>query len=344
MAAKYGKAAETFFLFFALSFLLFAFLFPTCQLFPHSSSMSSTTCLKLKKEKSSMRPARQMFRWRQIWLLGFVFYVGCGFNSLITPHPPRLIQVAVNYLPHLVKGSRPQFPPAQVLVLLPVDKRNPYPAKNGALPAWQDNTAILGIWGINANEGVVRVNSGRLGAQRRMKAGISQNPDVPSAIFTHTNLPRTVQDALESHFREAGFPVRKASFSSLSEADTARENVHYALGCAIEQFSLVSLERYHEVVVDTLIQSHTIDVPIRGPTRAEVTLTLTLYRWPSGEVLWEGKVADAVDDPPLQEHEFLYASPGEVLSMALSRAVGSILITQSLQDVLLASPPRRSPG
>jgi len=84
------------------------------------------------------------------------------------------------------------------------------------------------------------------------------------------------------------------------------------------------------------LHSHTIAVPIRGPTRADVALALTLYRWPSGEVLWEGTVADSVDDPPLGESEFLYATPDEVMSMALSRAVGSVLVNQSLQDVLIS--------
>jgi hypothetical protein len=217
-----------------------------------------------------------------------------------------------------------------------VDKRDPYPLKEGdTLPALQDNTAVLGILGLNAKEGVVRVNSERLGAQRRMKAGISQKPDIAHAIFTHPNLSHTVQDALASHLQEANFPVQKVSFSTPGDPGTSVESAHYALGCTIEQFSLVSLTRLHEVVVDAPLQPHTIDVPIRGPTRAEVTLALTLYRWPSGEVVWEGKVADAVDDPPLQENDFLYATPGEVMSMALSRAVGSILVTQSLQDALL---------
>jgi hypothetical protein len=284
-----------------------------------------------------MWTARQLKRrWGQAGLLGLVLCAGCGLGSLTSARPPRLMQVAVGYLPYLVKGSRPQFPPARVLVLLPVDRRNPYPVKKGgALPASQDNTAILGIWGMNSKEGVVRVNSLRLGAQRRMKAGVPNDPDIARGIFTLTDLPHVVQDALVSHFHEAGFPTQKVSFASPGEPGAASEPAHYAVGCAIEEFSLVSLLRFNEVWIYTPLHAHSIDVPIRGPTRAEVILTLTLYRWPSGEVLWEGKVADSVDDPPLEESEFLYSTPGEVMSMALSRAVGSILVTQSLQDVFL---------
>jgi hypothetical protein len=285
-------------------------------------------------------------RCRQaVWMVGLGLSIGCGLGSLVTTRPPRIIPVGVTYLPHLVKGSRPSFPSNRVLVLLPVDKREAYPVKRGgALPATQDNTAILGIWGLNSAEGAVRVNSTQLGAQRRMKAGVPQDPDMPRGIFTLPSLERLVQDALESHFHEAGFSVQKASSPILNELSATTEPAHYAVGCAIEEFSLVSLLRYNEVWIYSALHPHTIDVPIRGPTRANVTLELTLYRWPSGEVLWQGKVADSVDDPPLGESEFLYSSPGEVMSMALSRAVGSILVTQNLQEVLLASPHQRSPG
>lgn len=277
-------------------------------------------------------------RGGRMWLLGLVLCAGCGLGSLLTPRPPRLIHVDITYLPYLVKGARPPFPPASVVVLLPRDKRTPYPTKEGALPVSEDHTAILGIWGVNSEEGIVRVNSYRLGAQRRMKAGITHDPDIPRGIFTLTRLTHTVQDALASHFREAGFPVQTVEVSTLSELSMAEETARYVLGCVIEEFSLVSLLRYNEVQIYTPLHAHTIDIPIRGPTRANVSLALTLYRWPSGEVLWTGRVADSVDDPPLGESDFLYSIPGEVLSMALSRAVGSILTTQSLQDILLAPP------
>jgi hypothetical protein len=285
-----------------------------------------------------MRTAGQSIRhWTQaMWVVGLVLWSGCGFGSFLTVRPPRIIPIVVNYLPNLVKGTRPPFPSARVLVLLPVDKREAYPVKlGGTLPASQDNTAILGIWGINSKEGVIRVNSSRLGAQRRMKAGIPQNPDMPVGIFTLTNLEQLIQDAIEDHFHEAGLPVQKVNFTVPGEPGAVIEPAHYAVGCAIEEFSLVSLLRYNEVEILSPLHPHTVDVPIRGPTRANIALTLTLYRWPSSEVLWEGKVADSVDDPPQGESEFLYGTPGEVMSMALSRAVGSILVTQSLQDVLL---------
>lgn len=272
----------------------------------------------------------------QVWLLGLVLCSGCAASPLFSLRPPRIIPVEVNYLPYLVKGKRPAFPPTNVLVLRPVDKRAPYPMKKGdVLPASQDHIAILGIWGLNSQEGAIKVNSSQLGAQRRMKAGISKEPDIARAIFTLPGLPNLVQNAIATHLQEAGIPAQAVDFSSPHHPAASTMQAHYAVGCTIEEFSLVSLERHTEVVVENPLSPHLIYVPIRGPTRAEVSLALTFYRWPSGEIVWEGVVSDAVDDPPLGEHDFLYASPGEVLSIALSRAVGSLLIGERLQQVLL---------
>lgn len=273
-------------------------------------------------------------QYRLFLLLGIALCVGC--SSLLVERPPRFIRVSVNYMPHLVKSRHAPLPAVRVLVLRPIDNRDPYPVSKGALPASQDNLAILGIWGINSEEGTVIVNSSRQGAQRWMDAGIKNNPDKPRGIFITASLSRTVQDALVSHFQEAGFIVQKADFASPREFGAAHQPAHYAVGCAIEKFSLVSLERHHEMRVDLPTGTHTNYIPVRGPTRADVTLMVTLYRWPSGEVLWKDSVADSVDDPPLGEREFLYATTDEVVSMALSRAVGSISVSQGLQDVFLS--------
>lgn len=275
---------------------------------------------------------------RPVWLLALLLSSGCAAGPFFAPRPPRIIPVEVTYLPHLVKGKRPVFPPTSVLVLRPVDQRAPYPMRKGqVLPASQDHIAILGIWGLNSQEGAIKVNSSQLGAQRRMKAGITKEPDIARAIFTLPGHLNIVQHALATHFQEVGIPARMVDFSSPHHPSTRTISAQYAIGCTIEEFSLVSLERHAEVVVENPLNAHLIYIPIRGPTRAEVSLALTLYRWPSGEVVWEGRTGDVVDDPPLGEHEFLYATPGEVLSMALSRAVGNLSLHESLQQVLLTT-------
>ena len=242
----------------------------------------------------------------------------------------------VDFLPFLVKGNRPQFPPDRVLVLAPQDTRKPYPLKTAApLPPTQGNAAVLGIYGQNFEEGPVQVNSLRLGAQRKMRAGIPYPPDVPLGIFLLPDLPRLVQNTLAQHFSQAGFTVAKARSKPAKIAPSTKKRPDYILESEIKKFSLIALERYREVEINAHVSSHRITVPVRGPVRADVTLGLQLSHWPAGPVLWQGEVSNTVNDPPLDDSVFLYGTPGEMMTMAMSRAVGSILVTQSLQDVLL---------
>lgn len=246
---------------------------------------------------------------------------------------PRPILVQVNFLPFLVKDRHPRFPPARIVVLEPHDNRKPYPLKTGdPLPPTIGNAAVLGIYGQSFQEGPVQVNSSRLGAQRKMRPGIPYPPDVPLGIFLLPDLPRLVQNTLAEHFTQAGFAVVKSP-SKRAEVATTAEAPDYVLASEIKTFSLLALERYREVEVNAHVSSHTISVPVRGPARAEVSLALQLSEWPAGPVVWQGEVSDTVHDPPLEDSVFLYGTPGDIMTMAMSRAVGSILVTQSLQDV-----------
>ncbi len=249
---------------------------------------------------------------------------------------PRPILVQVDFLPFLVKGNRAQFPPARILVLEPQDNRKPYPLKTAdPLPPTKGNAAVLGIYGQNFQEGPVQVNSLRLGAQRKMRAGIPYPPDIPIGIFLLPDLPHLVQNTLAQHFTEAGFMVVKAPGKPAKIAASTEKRPDYVLESEIKKFSLIALERYREVEVNAHVSSHMINVRVRGPARADVTLGLQLSQWPAGPVLWQGEVSNTVNDPPLDDSVFLYGTPGEIMTMAMSRAVGSILVTQSLQDVLL---------
>ena len=251
---------------------------------------------------------------------------------------PRPILVEVDFLPFLVKGDRPQFPPTRIAVLEPHDTRKPYPLKTGdPLPPTTGNAAALGIYGQNFQEGPVQVNSSRLGAQRKMRSGIPYPPDVPLGIFLLPDLPHLVQNSLAEHFTEAGFTVFKVP-STQAEAATAAgiEPPDYVLASEIKTFSLLALERYREVEVNAHVSSHRISVPVQGPARAEVSLALQLSKWPAGPVVWQGEVSETVYDPPLDDSVFLYGTPGELMTMAMSRTVGSILMTQKLQEVFMS--------
>ena len=283
----------------------------------------------------------QQKRLGSLFLL--LFLTGCSLS--LSPPPPNTHTLTVDYLPGLVKGTKPVFPPAHILVLLPVDERKNLAVRGGTLPIAGNAGEVIGMHGFNSQEGAVSVAPTGLipglGVLRHMDSGMLHPPDIPKTIYTLPSLPGTVQRAIVTHFREAGLQVETVPFSlPTPQAGEEKpvlskvEGAEYALGCTIEEFSLLSLVRYQQVLPYPGSR-HPISLPVRGPTRAAVSLALSLFRWPSGEVLWQGKVGDLVDDPAPGDSIHLYATAEETLTVALSRAVGSILITQSLQDALL---------
>jgi hypothetical protein len=153
-------------------------------------------------------------------------------------------------------------------------------------------------------------------------------PDLPRLLFYMGDLKGTVQRALADHLREVGLGVTVVPFSHPQDRPSDGEiRADYALGCFIEEFSLLSLfYRLRWASGDFY--------PVLGPTWARVVLTLTLYSWPSGEQLWEGGVGENLTDPLPGDDMHIYGTMGEAMSVALSRAVGSLLIIQSVQDIL----------
>jgi hypothetical protein len=155
---------------------------------------------------------------------------------------------------------------------------------------------------------------------------------VPHLFFYLGNLEETVQRALAAHLSEGSLQVATVPFSSLQDRPRAPEiPADYALACTIEEFSLLSLLYY--------TQGWRADFfPVLGPTWVEVELALTLSRWPSGQPLWQGSVREHLTDPEPGGDIHIYGSMGETLSVALSRAVGTLLTTPSVQDILSRSP------
>jgi hypothetical protein len=154
-------------------------------------------------------------------------------------------------------------------------------------------------------------------------------PDIPRLIFYMDDLKKTVQRALADHLHEAELEAIVAAFSQPQEQPLDEEiEADYALGCSIDEFSLLTL--FYRVQPRNSEHFY----PVLGPSWAKVTLTLTLYRWPSGEQLWQGSIGENMTDPLPGDDTRLYGSLGQVMSVALSRAVGSFLIAQEVQNIL----------
>jgi hypothetical protein len=272
-------------------------------------------------------------RWFS-WLL----IAGMVGHSLACTHPRLLYRpLKVAYLPYFVKGLPDHLPSHKILVLLPLDQRQSLAVRKGTIPpvvrganiVWERQPVPAGAVVADAFYPVI----GFRGTSSRGSLFIQSPsrffpPDLPSLFFYTGNLEETVQQALAAHLSEArlqAIPVPFSDFHSRQSDDEIQAD--YALGCTIEEFVLLSLLYY--------VQGWRPEFfPVLGPTWARVNLVLTLYRWPCGEQLWEGRVSEALSDPVPGDRTHIYGSMGEVMSVALSRAVGSLLVTQAVQDIL----------
>ena len=164
-------------------------------------------------------------------------------------------------------------------------------------------------------------------------------PNIPRTVFTFQGLVATVQAGLTAYFRQAGIDARPVAFSEPVAQHQPQPPAQYTLGCRIEEFSLFSLRRYQQIRLRTFGGSHLVDIPIRGPTRASVSFRLTLHHVPSGEIVSQESIWDIVDDPAQGESQQQFEKAEEILSVALSRAVGSVLASPGLQAILLVPEP-----
>ncbi len=293
-----------------------------------------------------------------VWLLLGLLFMGvpaCGPGTRLTddhkgswlsemfsrgPRAPKIYPVAVGYIPRLRKRKPPLLPPLYILVLRPLDRRSApviHASRDKEMLLRQEVGNLIGFSGLSFEEGHVTIAAvrGRRGLPElpRMDAGMPHLPDIPKIFFTIDRLPETVQYALTLHFREVGIETEVLPFTFPEPLAGENQRAAYALGCTIDEFSLYSLRRYQQVRVG----SRRIELPVRGPTRAAVSLSLSLYRLPSGKVVWQEQVWDVVHDPPRHGDQHHYRTADDVLTLALSRTIGGILSIPKFQAALRRS-------
>ena len=285
--------------------------------------------------------------WSQFGLS--LVLIGISLGSLAcSAFGIRYAPLRVTYFPHLVKGQPRDLPARRLIVLLPVDTRPNLSVQDGTLATRASGKDIVAaqLSRRKVPSGAITPEAaypviGFLGTSSQGNIYLSQPdefvpPDQPQLLFYTTPLQDIVQSALAMHIQEVGLPVRTVPFTSPSRRhqippDTIQPQAiqaDYALGCEIEDFTVRRL--LYRVDGGMHGDVH----KVLGPSWAEVRLGLTLYRWPSGQKVWEGHIGEQLLDPGPGEVMPMYGSMGEVLGMALSRAVGSFLITQAVQDIL----------
>lgn len=218
----------------------------------------------------------------------------------VANEPPTAVE-PVSYYPFQVKGYQNSYPRKRILVLMPLDARDFKDA------AGQDHAPKDG----NPATGVILGPSG----------------SVVQHIYS-TPLGAIVQDAIVRSADEAGM-VATASNDSL-DAALKKTDEDYVLASTIS---------------GCWVNKHGAQDRSSGGwawfTAADVVLDITIYKPPFNVPFWHGVSASTYNDPPADNGTGtgddipIYDRPGEVLSVALTRAVAGIFKREALHQLVL---------
>lgn len=241
-----------------------------------------------------------------------VILAGCAttVQQQIAKMPPTSVQ-ELSYYPFQVKGYQNSYPHKSILVLMPVDARDFKDAVG------QSHKPLAG----NPATGVI----------------LGPNGAAVQRIYSQP-LPPLVQEAIVKSAEEAGLAARP----SHATLDAALKEVG-------EDYILTSK------ITGCWAKKHTGTYPGSGGsqspvwfTTADVSLDVTIYKPPFDVPFWQGVSSDTYNDPPADNGSGrgdeipIYATPGQVLSVALTRAVAGIFKREALHSLMLQDtiPPR----
>lgn len=253
-----------------------------------------------KDDKFSRDHLKAAFR-RFALLVLCVLPAACTATSDEDAYRQRPVSVtSIDYYPFQVKGYENTYPRRKVVVIEPVDGRTFQDEGPDHAPL-QDHPAI----------GVV------LGRNDTLEQRIYGPPLGP--LF---------QNAIVQAAREAGL-----------DAVALNDPLAAALKSSAGNYVLAA------TVTDSWVNRH------RGPstpdgaiwfTAAAVALDAAIYKAPFDVPFWQGQSAAQFDDPPIaslgsmdpEDNTAIYDDPGQVLSVALTRAVAGLFKRDDLRTLI----------
>ena len=233
---------------------------------------------------------RRKPRWRRgVLALMALAVAGCsliGLGGPSQPSAPTSVQT-VEYYPYQVKGYQNSYPHRTIVVLLPADSRD----LNGPNAAAKDGQPAIGIV-------------------------TDQSENVIQRLYSQPLAP-IVQGALARSAEEAGFHSSVEN-QSIYTGDT-KPNADYVLAAQITK---------------CWVKKHRGPNGRFGPTWstvADFSLQVTVYKPPFKIPFWQGSNNQSYFDPPIgsfglgpDDEAGIYDEPGQVLSVAMTRAVAGI--------------------
>ncbi len=223
-------------------------------------------------------------------LTGALWLAGCapaGQSSLSTAAPAI---TNIEYYPYLVKGYQNSYPKRRILILMPVDAHQATAISGAAATSYQGNTAI----------GMTEDATGR----------------AVEELYAPPLAP-VVQNAIQQSATEAGLIATLAPDAVYVPAKDLNED--YVLESRI---------------VRCWVTKRPGPGGDAGPawfSAAEFAVEVTIYKPPFTVPFWQGKSGSNYDDPPVdsnaispEDETAIYDQPGQVLSVAMTRAVAGI--------------------
>jgi hypothetical protein len=220
--------------------------------------------------------------------------VGLGPNTL-APLEPTSIQT-VEYYPFQVKGYQNSFPNRTLIVLLPVDART-----------------------------MTGPNSEPLNGDPAVGIVTDQTEQVIQRLYAEP-LPRVVQGAIRRSAEEAGLGA------------TTKDQSNYAPEGRMADYVMATR------ITRCWVKKHRGPDGRFGPTwstAADFALEVIVYKPPFKVPFWQGTSSSTYYDPPIgsfglgpEDEAGIYDDPGQVLSVALTRAVAGIFQREDLRSLV----------
>jgi hypothetical protein len=230
-------------------------------------------------------------------ILAAMLASGCATVGGGAPPPTVNSTQTVEYYPYLVKGYQNSYPRKTILILMTADARD---TAGDAAPL--NGNPALGIVTGESGNLAERLYSAPLGpiVQQAIghsadEAGLSASPSTQAAY--KAGVPETTEYVLESKIKRCW--VKKSRSNSGQYGPVWR-------------------------------------------TAADFALDVAIYKPPFSVPFWTGTTNDTYYDPPVgsfglgpEDEAGIYDEPGEVLSVALTRAVAAIFQRQDLRNLVL---------
>lgn len=207
----------------------------------------------------------------------------------------------VEYYPFQVKGYENTYPKRRILIVPPADARDFKDVAGISHDPYQDHPSI----------GVV----------------LDQTGKIDQHIYA-TDLTTLFRDAIAKAANEAGM-MSSTSSQTLPDALKARGN-DYVLAAKLSRCWVVKHRGPDNPAGATWF------------TSAEVAIQVAIYKPPFAIPFWQDESSANYNDPPTpaaglppEDQTEIYDDPGQVLSVALTRAVAGIFKRDSLHELIV---------